>query len=498
MALPLILSLLGSTAAGASMLGSLSPLIAGAIGSGLGTAIQEKDLGKGLTAGLTSGLLGGVAGKLLGGAAGSAAGAGAGAAGADVATQAGLKAAADAGIGAATQGAAQGAGQGGLGGLFGNMNIQSGFQPGPAMPAGTPLSDKLMQGVGGYGAMSGAGMGTALGAGMMMQPPGMERESYGGVEQADPANRERYAVPEGYRPGYDAETLYFDPMTPPALRFKDGGMMDSVRDAMAAPDNPSPRDADGRFSGVTGGGEAGDDNFARVMDTAMEAAGAPGGLSGAFTEGVAAAGDPTAAMAALAAPRARPASGGVPLSQMLIEQGSRNYTPTGTNFTYRMAAGGLADMHPKMRGGQGGQGGSDKDLVQNAIRAVRGDLSERDAALVLGQFMQMFGEDALRRLVEDVRSGRADGARGDVEGRVRGPGDGMDDLVPAEMDDGSQDVLLSDGEFVVPADVVSGLGNGSTDAGAQELEEMMTRVRKERTGSAEQPRAMAVGGVLPA
>jgi hypothetical protein len=74
----------------------------------------------------------------------------------------------------------------------------------------------------------------------------------------------------------------------------------------------------------------------------------------------------------------------------------------------------------------------------------------------------------------------------------------MDDLVPATMDDGSQDVLLSDGEFIVPADVVSGLGNGSTDAGAAELDRMMDRVRQERTGRTEQAKQVRAGGLMPA
>ena len=45
--------------------------------------------------------------------------------------------------------------------------------------------------------------------------------------------------------------------------------------------------------------------------------------------------------------------------------------------------------------------------------------------------------------------------------QVNGVGDGMDDMIPATLE-GEQDVVLSDGEFIVPADVVSGLGNGST------------------------------------
>jgi hypothetical protein len=58
--------------------------------------------------------------------------------------------------------------------------------------------------------------------------------------------------------------------------------------------------------------------------------------------------------------------------------------------------------------------------------------------------------------------------------------------------------VLSDGEFIVPADVVSGLGNGSTDAGADSLYEMMDRVRQLRTGKKEQPDQVPQGEMLPA
>lgn len=178
--------------------------------------------------------------------------------------------------------------------------------------------------------------------------------------------------------------------------------------------------------------------------------------------------------------------------------GRVEYRPTGMGPIY-MAAGGLADMAgaagmpvqpmPEM---------NEKELMQMAIRAVRNELPEEAAAIVLGQFLQKFGEDALRKLVDDVQTGRADGPRGDVEGMVRGPGDGMDDMVPAAMDDGSQDVLLSNDEFIVPADVVSGLGNGSSEAGARELHGMMDRVREARTGKKEQPKQVNMGGLMPA
>jgi hypothetical protein len=66
-----------------------------------------------------------------------------------------------------------------------------------------------------------------------------------------------------------------------------------------------------------------------------------------------------------------------------------------------------------------------------------------------------------------------------------GDTDGMADEVPA-MIDNEQPAMLSDGEFVIPADVVSHLGNGNSDAGAKVLEEMMDEVRMARTGTKKQ------------
>jgi len=70
---------------------------------------------------------------------------------------------------------------------------------------------------------------------------------------------------------------------------------------------------------------------------------------------------------------------------------------------------------------------------------------------------------------------------------LRGATDGMADKLPATIDK-HQPAALSHGEFVIPADVVSHLGNGNSDAGAQRLYTMMDRVRKARTGSTKQGR----------
>jgi hypothetical protein len=82
-------------------------------------------------------------------------------------------------------------------------------------------------------------------------------------------------------------------------------------------------------------------------------------------------------------------------------------------------------------------------------------------------------------------------------GYLDGPGDGMSDDIPATIE-GKQPARLADGEFVVPADVVSHLGNGSTKAGAQRLYSMMDKVRKARTGTTKQGKQIKPEKYMPA
>jgi hypothetical protein len=79
---------------------------------------------------------------------------------------------------------------------------------------------------------------------------------------------------------------------------------------------------------------------------------------------------------------------------------------------------------------------------------------------------------------------------------LKGPGDGMSDDIPATIAN-KQPARLADGEFVVPADVVSHLGNGSTDAGAKKLHGMMNNVRKARTGRQAQGKQINPDKFLP-
>lgn len=80
---------------------------------------------------------------------------------------------------------------------------------------------------------------------------------------------------------------------------------------------------------------------------------------------------------------------------------------------------------------------------------------------------------------------------------VNGPGDGMSDDIKANIS-GVQEARLADGEFVIPADVVSHLGNGSTDAGAKQLYSMMDRIRKARTGRTRQAPEVEARKYMPA
>lgn len=174
---------------------------------------------------------------------------------------------------------------------------------------------------------------------------------------------------------------------------------------------------------------------------------------------------------------------------------------------YRAAEGGLMELENSgaemsgiaelIGGDQGNQGGqmNDKEVIVEAVSAIMGQSAAPEVAL--GTFVARYGEEALRDLVERVQRGEFGDNLARGEGQMRGAGDGMDDLIPATIE-GEQDVVLSNDEFVVPADVVSGLGNGSSDSGSRKLYQMMERVRSARNGTTEQPPQINSEVMLPA
>jgi hypothetical protein len=115
------------------------------------------------------------------------------------------------------------------------------------------------------------------------------------------------------------------------------------------------------------------------------------------------------------------------------------------------------------------------EMPKTGIKSLGGDMSDMAAAGGMASL-----------------GGYSDGGR-----MLKGPGDGMSDSIPASIGN-KQPARLADGEFVVPADVVSHLGNGSTDAGARKLYSMMDKIRKARTGKKRQAPAVKADRYMPA
>lgn len=178
--------------------------------------------------------------------------------------------------------------------------------------------------------------------------------------------------------------------------------------------------------------------------------------------------------------------------------GSGTQTTGGTS-------GGITDFLSKLFGGTGstgGTGGTGGGLT-NLVQSNAGNITA-----LLGLYALMGGNKAQpagyagsipkltasRQQVEQPEGSRPGGPRGryftDVRyaaegGYLRGATGGMADELDTTIDD-QQPAKLSHGEFVVPADVVSHLGDGNSEAGAKKLYEMMDKVRQARTGKKDQ------------
>ena len=160
----------------------------------------------------------------------------------------------------------------------------------------------------------------------------------------------------------------------------------------------------------------------------------------------------------------------------------------------------MMQIQSMMMEGSSPDGDTQDIIVEEAISAIRGEHANPDVAIQ--SFVEQYGEEALNVLVEQVgqemmmeQMGQNQDMLVEGDGIVEGIGKGRDDMVQASLE-GEKDVLLSRDEFVLPADVVSGLGDGSTRAGEEELMKLIDRVRTRRTGTKEPPNM--VGQVMPA
>jgi hypothetical protein len=133
---------------------------------------------------------------------------------------------------------------------------------------------------------------------------------------------------------------------------------------------------------------------------------------------------------------------------------------------------------------EGGYIGRDQldSLIKMTRDAILGDAENADQ--VIQEFISVFGNEAFQQLREQVLQTQVPDAQ--TEGMIEGQGGGMDDEIMG-MIGNQQPVAVSPGEYIVPADVVASLGDGSSDAGSSKLDTMLDDVRMAKTGRTIQP-----------
>jgi hypothetical protein len=131
-------------------------------------------------------------------------------------------------------------------------------------------------------------------------------------------------------------------------------------------------------------------------------------------------------------------------------------------------------------------------VLEQVLMDVRTPTDVKD--MVIMQFRNKHGERALEEAVMMIKS------KGDpsvtTSGLIRGQGDGKSDSIMGSIGDQDGAIAVSDGEFIVAADVVSAAGNGSTEAGAEFFEGLSDDLRKGTTGTTKQTRRIDARGML--
>ena len=274
--------------------------------------------------------------------------------------------------------------------------------------------------------------------------------------------RQTYAINPDFRAGFEPETMYFDPAT--------------INPSYAALTN---QPADQTLGPVTNANL--DPN---LLDSPQYAS--KGGY------------DTTSAMMPM--PMLQPevidpytAYTGVEPPQLLDET-TRTMAEGGDTDLPNPGLEALQKVAPDVVKKMGYQEGGDTDNLMAETRAFI--LGESDDETVVERFIEMYGVEAFMQLrdtvLKEITNPQAQ-TSGLIEGQGKG---GMDDDLLGSIG-GKEAIAVSQDEFIVPADVVSMLGDGSSDAGANKLYKMMDDVRKEKTGTTQQARKINDQMVMP-
>lgn len=313
---------------------------------------------------------------------------------------------------------------------------------------------------------------------------GLTQFNTGGNTKPQVISRQKrpYAVNRDYMPGLNPEVLYFDPATlnPPATTVMGGAAPEFQTINPNMPNNIYDNVSRGGF-GVESQGVP----TQNVIDPYQKYTGvAPPALI--QKEAVQAPAAPPALMTAENLTNEVPSSPSL-LDQITTGLGVQN------PFNIPDASGAFVPNYGEYQGMNEGGETSIDPLIKEAKAFIMGE-TEDDS--IVQKFVEKYGTDAYLALREEVLQSLIPNAQ--TEGLIAGVGNGgMDDDLRGNIG-GKETIAVSQDEFIVPADVVSMLGDGSSDAGAKELYDMMDRVRKEKYGTTEQAKPIDNSKVLPA
>lgn len=274
--------------------------------------------------------------------------------------------------------------------------------------------------------------------------------------------RQTYAINPDFRAGFQPETMYFDPAT--------------INPSYAALTN---QPADQTLGPVTNANL--DPNLLNSPQYASK-----GGY------------DTTGAMMPMPMPQPEvidpyTAYTGVEPPELLNET-TRTMAEGGDTDLPNPGLEALQKVAPDVVKKMGYQDGGDTDNLMAETRAFI--LGESDDETVVERFVEMYGVEAFMQLrdtvLREITNPQAQ-TSGLIEGQGKG---GMDDDLLGSIG-GKEAIAVSQDEFIVPADVVSMLGDGSSDAGANKLYKMMDDVRKEKTGTTQQASKINDQMVMP-